>query len=142
MNENVEMLNYIYQNSNMGKEAVEQILKEGEDIEFREVLKEQLNDYTNIVNSALELLYKEGKKAKDIDAMSKIASYIGIKMGTLKNDSSSHLAEMMIKGSTMGITDITKHLNRYDNIDNEVKYLANKLLKLEEENIESLKPYL
>jgi hypothetical protein len=124
------------------KEAVEQILKEGEDIEFREVLKEQLNDYTNIANSAMELLYKEGKKVKDINAMSKIASYIGIKMGTLKSDSSSNLAEMMLKGSTMGITDITKHLNKYTNVDKEVRSLADKLLELEEDNIEALKPYL
>lgn len=142
MNENIEMLNYIYQNAEMGKTTIEQILKEVKYLEFREVLKEQLKDYEYVVNKCDTLLSEEQKLPKGIDPMPKIMSYIKIKLDTLKDDSPSHIAEMIINGSTMGITEITKNLNKYSNINDNTKVLANRLLKIEQYNIEALKPYL
>lgn len=142
MDENIEMLNYIYQNAEMGKTSIEQILKEVEDLEFRDVLKEQLKDYEYVMDKSDSLLHDEGKLPKGIDAMPKIMSYIKIKMDTLKDDTSSHIAEMMMQGSNMGITEITKNLNKYENVDDEVKDLASRLLKIEQDNVEKLKPYL
>lgn len=142
MNENVEMLNYIYQNAEMGKNTIEQILKEVKDLEFREILKEQLKDYEYVSNKCDTLLNVEGKLPKGIDVMPKIMSYFKIKLDTLKDDTSSHIAEMMINGSTMGVTDITKNLNKYHDVDNNTKDLASRLLKIEQDNIEALKPYL
>ncbi len=142
MDENTEMLNYIYQNAEMGKTTIDQILKEVKDLEFRDILKEQLKDYEYIVDKCDTLLNSAGKLPKSIDAMPKIMSYFKIKMDTLKDDTSSHIAEMMMQGSNMGITEITKNLNRYHNVDNTTKDLASRLLKIEQDNIEALKPYL
>ncbi|MNJ03052.1 hypothetical protein D3C73_1632290 [compost metagenome] len=64
------------------------------------------------------------------------------KMNIQKDDSHSHIAEMIIKGSTMGVTDVTKHLNKFDDVDSDIINLANKLLKIEENNIEEMKNYL
>lgn len=142
MNENVEMLNYIYQNAEMGRSTIEQILKEVRDLEFRDILKEQLKDYEYVSNRCDSLLNNEGKLPKGIDVMPKIMSYFKIKMDTLKDDTSSHIAEMMINGSTMGVTDITRNLNKYNDVENSTKDLASRLLKIEQDNIEALKPYL
>jgi len=142
MNENIEMLNYIYQNAEMGKTTIDQILKEVEELQFRDVLKEQLKDYQYVVNKCDTLLIESGKLPKGIDAMPKIMSYIKIKFDTLKDDTPSHIAEMIINGSTMGITEITKNLNKYNQVDNSTKDLASRLLKIEQDNIEALKPYL
>lgn len=142
MDENVEMLNFIYQNAEMGKVTIEQILKEINDLEFRDVLKEQLKDYEYVMEKADNLLNKEGRIAKGTDVGPKVMSYFKIKMDTLRDDTSSHIAEMMINGSTMGVTEITRNLNKYNNIENDVKNLASRLLKIEQNNIEALKPYL
>jgi len=142
VNENIEMLNYVYQNAEMGKTTIEQILKEVKYLGFRDVLKEQLKDYQYVVNKCDTILNEEGKLPKGIDVMPKIMSYFKIKFDTLKGDTPSHVAEMMINGSTMGITEITKNLNKYNNVNNETKDLASRLLKLEQDNIEALKPYL
>jgi hypothetical protein len=142
MDENIEMLNYIYQNAEMGKTTIEQILKEVSDLEFRDILKEQLKDYEYVMSKCDTLLNEEGKLPKNINAMPKIMSYFKIKMDTLKDDTSSHIAEMMMQGSNMGVIDITRNLNRYDNVEDNIKDLASRLLKIEENNIEALKPYL
>lgn len=142
MNENIEMLQYIYQNSEMGKVTINQILEEIKDLEFKDVILEQLKDYEYVVQKAEKLLSDEKKYPKDLNITTKIMTYFGIKMNTLKDDTSSHIAEMMINGSTMGITQITKNLNNYKNIDNDIKDLGSRLLKIEQDNIEKLKPYL
>jgi len=142
MDENVEMLNYIYQNAEMGTTTIQQILKEVKDLEFKEILKEQLKDYEYVTNKADLLLNMEGRIPKGLDAMPKVMSYFKIKFDTLRDDTSSHIAEMMINGSTMGVTEITKNLNKYNDIENDVEDLASRLLKIEQDNIESLKPYL
>ena len=142
MDENVEMLNYIYQNAEMGTTTIQQILKEVKDLEFKEILKEQLKDYEYVTNKADLLLNTEGRIPKGLDAMPKVMSYFKIKFDTLRDDTSSHIAEMMINGSTMGVTEITRNLNKYDDVENDVKDLASRLLKIEQDNIEALKPYL
>ncbi|MEG1705023.1 MAG: hypothetical protein RR290_00415 [Clostridia bacterium] len=142
MNENVEMLQYIYQNAGMGKVTINQILEDIKDLEFKDVILEQLKDYEYVTQKCEKLLSDENKYPKDLKISTKIMTYFGIKMNSLKDDTSSHIAEMMINGSTMGITQITKNLNDYKNIDNEIKDLATRLLKIEQDNIEKLKPYL
>ena len=65
-----------------------------------------------------------------------------INLKTLANKSPSHISEMLIQGSTMGIIDLTKKLKEYAEADQEILSLANKLLKLEQNNVEECKKYL
>ena len=58
MNENAELLNYVYQNSQMGVESIDRILDLTEDESFREVLKEQQKDYMRFHEKAREKLQK------------------------------------------------------------------------------------
>jgi hypothetical protein len=52
-------------------------------------------------------------------------------LNTLVNKTPSHISEMLIQGSTMGIIDISKKIKEYTNVDKEIHDLANKLLQLE-----------
>jgi hypothetical protein len=63
-------------------------------------------------------------------------------MNTLTDSSTTHIAEMMIEGSTMGITDITKILNHLDHADAGAKELAEEYLDCERKHIASMKKYL
>ena len=72
----------------------------------------------------------------------KITTYIMINMKTLTDKSPSHLSEMLIQGSTMGIIDATKRINQYDDADKDVLDLANRLLEFEKDNQEEWKKFL
>lgn len=142
MNSNIEFLNYIYQNAEMGKNTIGQLIGIVEDISFKQRLESQLKEYNEIFdlsNDKIELLKKE---AKDIGAFSKLSTYLMINFNTLTNKTPSHIAEMIIQGSTMGIVDITKKLNEYSAADKEISGLAQRLLKLEQQNVEEMKKYL
>ena len=46
------------------------------------------------------------------------------------------------KGNTMGVTNILQHMSDYQNGDERINDLANKLLQTQQNNIEQMKPYL
>lgn len=61
---------------------------------------------------------------------------------TAADDSPSKIAEMMINGSTMGVTKITKGISGYSGKNKNITSLADKLLKTEQNNIEEMKRFL
>ena len=142
VNTNVELLNYIYQNAEMGKQTIPQLLESAEDGEFRQLLQSQLQEYQEIWESAAAMIREEDGEAKGLGAMAKISSYISTSFNTLVDKTSSHMAEMMIQGSTMGVVEITQKINKYTDADSHVLALARKLLKTEERNVEQLKKFL
>lgn len=142
MNKNNELLNYIHQNCEMGKDTINQLLNITKDETFIEELRRELEEYSRIFDSCNNLIKNTNKEPKDISNIAKISAYISINIKTLMNKASSHIAEMMIQGSTMGIIDITKRLKDYDPKNDEIVKLGNELLKVEQNNVESLKRFL
>ena len=142
MSINVELLNYIYQNAEMGKQTIPQLLEATEDGEFRKLLQGQLREYQEIWESAAAMIREENGEAKGLNAMAKISSYLSTSFNTMIDKTSSHMAEMMIQGSTMGVVEITQKIKKYSDADSGVLALAHKLLKTEERNVEELKKYL
>lgn len=142
MNNNVEFLNYVSKNAEMGSTSIKDLIDVVEDEKFKEILRNQIDEYEKIYEEANQLLDNYNEEQKEINSLQKFTSYIMIKMNLLTNKSTSHIAEMMMKGSNMGIIDIEKKLNSFDNLDKNVNRLGEKLLKIEENNVEQLKPYL
>lgn len=142
MDQNTEFLNYIYQNSEMGVETIMQIIEIVDHDEFSKHLQAQLNEYQSIYDEAKQKLNESGHQEKDIGAMQKIGAYMSISMKTLTDKTPSHISEMLIQGSTMGTIDATKNIKKYPEADKDIIQLANRLLKMEESNIEQLKKFL
>lgn len=143
MNGNAEMLNYVYQNSQMGIETLKQIIKMVENESLEKSLEKQLTGYQDINTKAKKMLNENGYDEKGISEMEKITSYLMINMKTLTDKSSSHIADMLIKGSNMGIVEATKQLHKYeDTAEKDITALMKDLQKMEERNVEELKKYL
>jgi hypothetical protein len=66
MNADAELLNFIYQNSQMGVETIGQLLSISEEEDFKNHLSEELQEYKQIHETARELLNQHGLKEKDI----------------------------------------------------------------------------
>ena len=142
MSGNVELLNYIYQNSQMGTDTIKQLLAIVQDAEFKGQLQSQYNEYNGIHETARSLLNDNGYDEKGISAFEKIRTYLMINMQTLTDKSSSHIAEMMIIGSNMGVIDAIKNIKKYKDAKPEILSLMERLREIEENNITSLKVFL
>lgn len=142
MKENIEFLNYIYQNAQMGVVGIDDIINKITDEDFENVIKEQKDDYETICKETSAIFKKYGKEEKELPMMAKVGSYMMSEMKTLTDSSTNMLAKMMIEGSNKGIIEITEQLNNYSGDDEEIRTLANKLLKIEQKNLDNLKKFL
>ncbi|HHZ01961.1 MAG TPA: hypothetical protein GX396_03325 [Tissierellia bacterium] len=138
----VDLLSEIYRGAKMGVETINNLLTKVNDNKVYDELKYQQRTYEEIANEAYLELEKRTKEIKDISLMSKISAKMSVGINTMINNSPSHVADMMIKGSTMGITSLTKNLNSYVNVDEDIKSLAERFMKIEQDNIERLKRFL
>jgi hypothetical protein len=142
MNGNAELLNFVYQNSQMGVETLNQLIGMVEDDTFKQHLESQYDEYKSIHDVSRSLLNKNGYDEKGLGALEKIRTYLMINMQTLTDKTSSHIAEMLIVGSNMGVINAVKNLKKYSNAETEIKGLMERLLKFEENNIQQLKEFL
>lgn len=145
MNENNELLEYIYQNSEMAKFTLEKLLNElkGKDNKIIKDVEDVLKKYEIYYKSLKKELKKESIKPKDSSLLSKMGASMGIKKEVISDNSDASIADMLIKGMSMGVLDIEKKLSQYDEIANKKTIkLAKEFLKFQQESITQLKKYL
>ncbi len=143
MNANAELLNYAYQNSQMGVDTIQQLMEIAEDISFKEFLEKQLNGYEEFHKRARRMLNQNGYDEKGLNAFEKVKTYFMVNAQTMNDYSSSNIASMLINGSTMGIIDTVKKLRQYEHdADKESIKLMEDLRDFEEKSAEKLKDFL
>ncbi|BCJ94483.1 hypothetical protein acsn021_20520 [Anaerocolumna cellulosilytica] len=142
MDKNVEFLEYIYQNTQMGLDTISQLLDIAEDESFKQLLEDQYKEYKVIFDAAEEKLKQHNTEGKDISPYKKVSAYIMINVKTLTDKTAAHIAEMLIQGSIMGVIDIIKNLKKYTDVKEDISLLGRQLLKTEESNVEQCKRFL
>ena len=136
------LLQFVHKNAEMGRGTIPQVLEVVEEPKLRTALRGQLNEYEAIANRAENLLQQRGIVPNETGEMREFMSGVMIRAKTLTDRSASHIAEMMIQGSTMGTIQMTRRLHTCEAADGEVLLLAHKLLRTEESNIEQMKEFL
>jgi len=142
MNGNEELLNFIYQNAEMGTKTLEQIVGIVKEEEFKLQLQSQQNEYHNIRQEVKKLLVERGFGEKGVSSFDKVKTYLMINMQTLTNQSNSHIAELLLTGTNAGIVEANKQISNYAGADKEIIKLVEKLLAFEEKNCRKLKELL
>lgn len=143
MNTNIEMLNYIYQNAQMGQDTITQLIKiTEENNDFKELLEKQKNEYKDIFDQCDKCINKMNSEPKGIGKMAEFSTYFMINIKTITDKSPSHISEMLMQGSVMGIIEIRKNLKKYQEADQSILDLGKRLLKIEEHNLDECKKFL
>ncbi len=146
MDENNELLTFIYQNAKMGEKSCTELIRvlNGKDNKIKKIVEGELKGYEEFVKRSEKLLDKYGiEHPKDKGIMADIMSKMGINMELMKDNSDAKVADMLTKGFTMGNVDIEKRIDNFEgDADKDIIKLARDLLKFGKANIEFLKPYL
>lgn len=137
-----QLLNHIYQTAEMGQEGIQSVLKYAEEPKLVQTLNSQLSEYQKIQNSAGSMLHARGEPPKGLGPMAKISSEAMSTVKAMADPSATRIAEMMIQGSTMGVTKSLRTIRDCELKDDSVRRLADKLLKTEQANIEEMKQFL
>lgn len=132
----------VQRNTEMGMTAIDTILDKIGNDDFSLQLARQSLNYSEIHNKALDqILRDEGEVYRG----SQIADMMlkgSIHANTAFNVSREHLAEMMIQGSSRGITSMWKAMKHNGLAADETVELAQELVDFEQKNIEKLKEFL
>ena len=145
MNANTEILEYIYKDVNMGAESITTLIKtlQSKDNKIKPVLEKVLKKYEEYIKKSEKQLKKLKVELKEFSTMAKMSSWMGIKMEMLKDNSDARIADMLIKGLTMGTIDMNKKIDNYEKIvDKDILKLAKEFRSFQEDSIEKLKVYL
>lgn len=100
------------------------------------------SQYSNILFQVNQHFEKYGEVPDCVSVGCKVMGFCGIKMNTFKNKSSSHVAEIMIQGTLMGVIKCQKILNCQLNIDESTTNLLKDFNKFQRDNIDKLNAYL
>jgi hypothetical protein len=137
-----EMLTYVLQNAEMGCQGITSVRRQVHDTEVDGILCDHLVKYGRIYHCANNMLRNRGEEIRHISPVTKAMTRMAASRDLRRDSSSSHIAEMMIKGNTMGVNKMTRHIRNYEGNDSSVTSLARKMLDTEEENIRELKSFI
>ncbi len=132
----------VYKNANIALQSISDLLPDVDDKELKTELKNQYEGYEDIVGKIATRMNENGVKPVDVNPMKKAMLKGSIKMKTMFNHSRNQIAEMMLKGSTMGINELQAMQNESENLDPWVKESVDELLALEKNYEDNLRKYL
>lgn len=142
MIDDIELLNHMHQNADMAKDSIKNIISISNDANFIKALNKQFLEYQNTLEITKKLLDEKNANADQARTFSKIMARISCDLKTLKDHSTRKFAEMMIQGSTMGISNLKKQIENYNGTDTKVVELANKQVDMEQTNIDEMQKFL
>lgn len=138
-----EALAEMYRNAELALVSISDILPAVKDEDVKNELYRQHEAYENFSARASQLAQDRGVEVKEPNPMKKMMMWSSIKMSTLSDDSPSHIAEMMVQGTVMGITALKRTAGEVLFDENEdVGALLSDMIKTEEEFEKRWKEYL
>lgn len=143
--ENNELILHIYQDAEMSCYTIEKLLKDikEKDNKIKKLVEDILHEYQQWKTKSKRLLQKEHAEISENSFMAKFMAGQGIKNEINDDNSDSAIADMLIKGISMGSIDMEKKVSAYkDDVNNEDLNMAKDFMKFQENSIEKLKKYL
>lgn len=143
--ENKELIEYIYKIVDMGSHSCRKLLEDlkCKDNKIIDTIEDIKKEYLSFEKEIKKIAKKYKVSLSDSGFMAKMGSSIEMKMEVMKDNSDSKMADMLIRGNTMGVIEIEKNIKKFeDKVDKDIIKLAQKLLDFQNNSISKLKEYL
>ncbi len=140
---NLDFINEVYRNAHVALQAISNVLDEVNDKSFKKELLLEYEKYESFIGEVSAYMAENGYEKKELGVMKKVMMKTGIKMNTVFDNSIKHIAELMIKGTVMGITELCTLINDANSeIKEEILAFAKRLKNIQENYEERLKKFL
>lgn len=137
-----KLIDLAYKNVRMASFAIDCIIDKIEDKKLEELLRKQNDFYLDTTEIIEKLSTELSHEPTDINALLKGSSFASINMKTMVNHETAHIAEMLVQGTTMGITEIFKAKRENPTTNKKLIEIVDSIANSEELFIESLKHFL
>ena len=138
-----ELLGHMYRNVKMGNESLCDVLPKIKDKFLVTNVTSQMERYSDYAARTAAELGKRAIQPQELSAMKKAMAKSGIAMNTLFDASDRHIAEMIEKGTRMGVEDLERQMVRLNEAgcDNEVTSLCKEIIAYERREADKMKDY-
>ena len=140
--DDVELLREIQKNTEMGLHALEIMENKVYDDKLSLQLIRESFKYGELHDRAKAQLLAAKQMPEPENKIARMMLSAPINGSTLLNTTTSHVAELMIRGSNMGLSSLWKAMNHNDQAGEQSMELARELMDFEENNIKELRKYL
>lgn len=145
MNEEQELMKHIHKDASMAAYSITKLLDDlrKKDNKIKKYLQEILKEYEKYAEITNNELENNCATPVEEGSMAKMMASMGIKKEVMADNSDAAMADMMIKGISMGTIEMEKKISDYkDVVSKDQLKIAKDFLKFQQETIEKLKEYL
>jgi len=131
MNDSKMVLQAIHENAEMGRETIFHLRRKAEG-SFAALLRQQQAQYDSVLAKSGDMLRAMGEKPKRPSWMVRMMTDMGMDMHTLRDHSAPRLAQLLIRGGSMGVSDLRQELKLHPSVTGDVRTLGEELLLMEQ----------
>ena len=136
------VLERTWQNAEMGQQTLRHMIACCYDAAFERLLRRQLYEYRGVARAVRRLLARQGLRPRPIGGMQRFMTDMAMRCNLLIDRTPSHMAEMLMQGSAMGIVDAQKSLHQYPRAAQGATELAERLMEIECKAFDELSAFL
>ena len=139
MKENNELVLHIYQDAEMAAYTLTKLLEDlkDKDNKIKKTLEDVLKDYEDWKTKTKKYLKKEKAEISENSMFEKMMAKMGISKEVKDDNSDSAIADLLIKGVSMGTIDMEKKIKDYaEEASDKDLELAKEFLKFQEKTID------
>lgn len=126
----------------MGVASIDSILDHVRNAAFKRCLTDCKQAHEKLKVEIQSLLDKYHDDGKDPKPMAKGMSWMKTNMKLGMDESDETIADLMTDGCNMGVKSLNKYLNQYQAADEVSKDITKRLIKLEEQLVINIRPFL
>ena len=145
MKEKNELLLHVYKDSDMSVTTLTELLEDlkEKDNKIKSVVEDLLKEYQSFLNRSKECLEKENIPLETEGIMTKMMANMGVSKEVKSDNSDASIADMLIKGISMGSIDMEKKIGDYKKgVEKKDLKVAKEFLKFQQKAIDKLKKFL
>lgn len=138
----ISVLNGLYKNAAVGKDAIFCVLEHTQDADLRKELCTQLDYYETQQQKIRQQMKTFYQYPKELGTLAKVCSSASIRLHCLGSADSHQIAKLMVEGTNMGLIQLSQLMNRHANLTDSVWKQGAEMMQQEEAYLNRLKPYL
>lgn len=145
MKEKNGLLLHVYKDSDMSVTTLTELLEDlkEKDNKIKSVVEDLLKEYQSFLIRSKECLEKENIPLETEGIMTKMMANMGVSKEVKIDNSDASIADMLIKGISMGSIDMEKKIGDYKKeVEKKDLKVAKEFLKFQQKAIDKLKKFL
>ncbi len=142
MSDTINLLKECDAGIKMGIEAIDEVINNVKNEEFKNKLINYKNDYNFLQDEIQKMLNNLNSDGKNPNSIAKFMSKMKTSIKLIFKKTDATIADLMTDGCNMGVKSLNKYLNQYEKASDESKTLAKKLIRLMDKQEFDIRKYL